>query len=450
VLALIGSGMLAMTGTQASAASTFPARPSTNYPLAGESVRISGKVPPARRPIGLQRYSKGRWVSIAASRTRRGGNYVFAVRAYRTAFLYRTYAPKTKAKHKKYPLRYSNAVRVAAVRPSFAMSFSGAPVGQLRNGTTGTTPALAVFRPARVGAGVTIQRLVAGSWKSVSTGGRQDRQGVYRFQLNAGSAQSPARFRAVTSPARGVAAVYSAAVTPPYFSEKWRDDFAGSALNGSKWQTRTQPRFGRRLCSSPDPSMVRVGGGVATLRIARTAAPKSKACPYGVFKNAMIGTAEATPGFSGTYGFYAARMKFQSGQGQHGAFWLQGSGATGAEVDVAEYFGDGRPDGGFGNYVHYTDRNGTLHSAGGVRPVKALLGAGHTPANGWHVYSVEWSPSGYVFRLDGTPTYSTNKPIVASAKEGMILSLLSSDWELGALRSTASSVQVDWVRAWQR
>lgn len=450
VLGLIGSGTLVMGGPQASAAATYPARPSTNYPLAGESIQISGKVPPTRRPIGLQRYSKGRWTSVAASRTKRRGAYAFTVRAYATPFLYRTYAPRTKVKRKTYPLRYSNNVRVAAVRPTLAMSFAGAPVGQLRNGTAGMTPALAVFRPARVGAGVTIQRLVGGAWKSVVTGGRQDSQGVFRFQISAGSAPNPARFRAVTSPARGVAAVYSAAVTPSYLYEKWRDDFSGSALDRTKWQTRVQPRSGLRRCSSPDPSMVRVGNGVATLRIARTAERTSRTCPYGYFKNAMIGTAEATPGFSATYGVYAARVKFQSGRGQHGAFWLQGPAPHGAEIDVAEYFGAGRPDGGLSSFVHYTDTFGRLHTSGGTRSVTAILGAGRTPASGWHVYSVEWSPSGYIFRMDGTPTFSTNKPIVASAKEGMILSLLSSDWELPALTSTSSAMQVDWVRAWQR
>lgn len=442
--------MVAVVGPQASAASTYPARPSTNYPLAGEYIKISGKVPPARRPIGLQRYVKGAWTTVAASRTKARGNYSFAVRAYATPFLYRTYAPRIKKKRKTYPLRYSNNVRVAGVRPTFTMSFAGAPVGQLRDGTVGTTPALVAFRPARVGAGVTIQRLVGGSWKSVVTGGRQDSNGVFRFQTKAGSANSPATFRAVTSPARGVAAVYSRPMRPTYFSDKWRDDFSGSALDGAKWQTRVQPRFGRRLCSSPDPSMVKVGRGVVTLRIARTAERKTKTCPYGYFKNAMIGTAEATPGFSATYGFFAARMKFQAGRGQHGAFWLQGPATNGAEIDVAEYFGDGRPDGGFANFVHYTDRSGALHSSGGTKSVKTILGTGRSPSNSWHVYSVEWSPSGYVFRVDGTPTFSTNKPIVASAKEGLILSLLSSDWELPALNTTSTSMSVDWVRAWQR
>ena len=164
----------------------------------------------------------------------------------------------------------------------------------------------------------------------------------------------------------------------------------------------------------------------------------------------MIGTAEASPGFSATYGVFAARVKFQKGQGQHGAFWLQGPSPRGAEIDVAEYFGEGRPDGGLGSYVHYTDRFGKLHTSGGTRSVKGILGAGRTPASGWHVYSVEWSPSGYIFRMDGIPTFATNKPFVATAREGMILSLLSSDWELPALKSTASPMQVDWVRAWQR
>jgi beta-glucanase (GH16 family) len=123
---------------------------------------------------------------------------------------------------------------------------------------------------------------------------------------------------------------------------------------------------------------------------------------------------------------------------------------TGAEIDVAEYFGDGRADGGLSSYVHYNGADGELSSSGGNQPkARRIIGEGKSPADGWHVYSVEWSPDGYVFRLDGVPTLRTSKPHVASAPEIMVLSLLTSDWELPNLKSTRSIMQVDWVRVWQ-
>jgi beta-glucanase (GH16 family) len=231
--------------------------------------------------------------------------------------------------------------------------------------------------------------------------------------------------------------------------EVFQDDFKGDALDPGKWRTREQPPMGRRLCATPDADMVRVRDGQAVLGIERSG-KASKTCPHGVFKNAMIGTGEVTkPGFATAYGLFAARLKFQSGRGQHGAFWLQGTGPNSAEIDTAEYYGEGRPDGGLSTLVHKTADNGTLISAGGPRPeVPKILGQGNTPANGWHVWSVEWSPKGYVFRLDDTVTMRTKRN-VASADEFIVLSLLTSDWELPALNTAKSTMNVDWVRAWQ-
>ena len=126
--------------------------------------------------------------------------------------------------------------------------------------------------------------------------------------------------------------------------------------------------------------MVDVRGGQAVLGIKRVGSA-TKVCPHGVFANGMIGTGEDTePGFSATYGLFAARVKFQSGRGQHGSFWMQGSGEGSAEIDVAEYFGDGRSDGGISSFVHKTAADGTVTSVGGMRAqVPKSLGRGQTP-----------------------------------------------------------------------
>jgi hypothetical protein len=129
---------------------------------------------------------------------------------------------------------------------------------------------------------------------------------------------------------------------------------------------------------------------------------------------------------------------------------MSGTSETGAEIDVAEYFGDHTRGGGLSNFVHHTAADGAVTSAGGIRPNAAeVLGPGRTPSNSWHVYSVEWSPKGYVFRLDGVPTFRPTKAYVASTPEFLVLSLLTSDWELPALTTTKPKMRVDWVRAWQ-
>ena len=64
---------------------------------------------------------------------------------------------------------------------------------------------------------------------------------------------------------------------------------------------------------------------------------------------------------------------------------------------------------------------------------------------------MDWTSSGYVFRIDGDITWRSNRA-VSKRPEFLILSLLSSDWELPQLdRSTLpADMKVDWVRVWQR
>jgi hypothetical protein len=447
-LAVLATLLQGAAGSPASAA-TFSARASQASPIVGESIRISGSVPPARRPVVLQVYSSGRWVAVRSTRTATGGRYGFTVKATALARSFRMFARKAKLNGKNYPARYSNRVRIIGIRATLGLGVVAAPVGQLSSGTSGVTPGRASFRPARPGAGVAIQRLVSGSWTTVKSGGRQNAAGNYYFNVVAGSAGSPATFRAYSSPGSGVPTQFSTAVTPDYLPQVFNDDFNGTTLS-DQWATRVQQPSGRRQCAQPDAGQVTVTNGAAVLGVKKVATPAGRRCPYGFWHNGMIGTAVASNPFTTTNGIFAARVKFQAGGGMHGAFWLQGPKATGAELDVAEYFGDGRTDGGLANYVHYTDAYGGTSSSGGIHQVKSILGAGRTPSNSWHVYSVEWNRSGYIFRVDGTPVFSTNKPFVATAPEGMILSLLTSDWELPRLKRPSSTMQVGWVRAWHR
>jgi beta-glucanase (GH16 family) len=453
VLAVLGPALVGVTSAPAQAA-VFTARLSRAIPITGEHVKVFGAVMPATRPVTLQLYRSGSWVRVATKRTTAGGHYAFAVTATSTARVFRVLAPRARIKVRKtkrtYPARHSNNVRVLGQAPSLALGIAAAPVGQLSTGTAMVTPGVATFRPARPGAAVAVQQLVDGSWKTVVTGGRQNSAGQFRFNVRTGSDSDPATFRAVTSPGSGVPTVTSPWVKPDHLPEEFADDFSGTALDATKWQTREQDPGGLRKCSEPSADRVSVGAGVATLSI-RKASGATSDCPYGFYENAMIGTRDADPGFTATHGVFAARVKFQSGAGQHGSFWLQGAPGTGAEIDAAEYFGDGTRGGGFSNFVHYTPSIGAEPvTSGGLKPLGSILGAGKTPSNGFHVYSVEWNSSGYIFRVDGMPTFSTNQPFVATSPEFMVLSLLTSDGELHSLTSASSTMQVDWVRAWRR
>ena len=73
-----------------------------------------------------------------------------------------------------------------------------------------------------------------------------------------------------------------------------------------------------------------------------------------------------------------------------------------------------------------------------------ILPKGVLPSDDFHVYSVEWSPKGCIFRMDGRETYRIAEG-VSQVPQYFILSLLTADWEPRV--STAASCLT--VRVWQ-
>jgi len=334
-------------------------------------------------------------------------------------------------------------------------------------GVDGKYPVSATFRPIRKGAVVSFQRLVSGKWRTVATT-RESATGVAKANIAAGSATSKGWRAVAKAPKKGKLAALT--ITSPVVRPKvatapaWSDDFSGTSLNAAKWTQRLSgQRIAGRLCSVSDPRAATVSGGSLALKVLPDTAPAHK--PSGVlpcwsgaagketyFLNGHIGT---TTSF--TRGVFAARIRFQAAQGAHGAFWLQSmapAGSRGTEIDTVEYFGDKRPDSGIQQNV-YGDASTDVASAASMRntKLKQVFSATRRPSNGWHVYSVEWTKSEYVFRIDGVVTFRTAKPYVSAAPEQVVLSLLSSDWERDKLDpatlGTSAVMRVDWVRIWK-
>ena len=93
-----------------------------------------------------------------------------------------------------------------------------------------------------------------------------------------------------------------------------------------------------------------------------------------------------------------------------------------------------------------------MNKYGKVFPGAAAALRGRTDSwwSRYHVFSVDWTSSGYVFRIDGQITWRSSKA-VSRRPQFLILSLLSSDFELGRLGGDERLPQhadVDWVAAW--
>ncbi len=229
------------------------------------------------------------------------------------------------------------------------------------------------------------------------------------------------------------------------------DEF--DSLDPDLWVTRAQGYVGVRTCSRADDAAASAANGVLSLSVLDD--PDRNTCKVDGAKHAYrlnghIGTQNS---YFFRYGFAAARIKFQPGRGQHAAFWLQspvgGAGGPetgGGEIDIIEYFGDGTKTGGLTQWSYWYDGANIKKSGGFVADHEKY---GSDWSEKFHVFSVEWTPKEYVFRIDGKVSFRTKKGI-SQIPEFIVLSLLSSDYELKHQRDSTlpQTMEVDWVRVW--
>lgn len=338
-----------------------------------------------------------------------------------------------------------------------------ASAGSAKAGLTATV------RPAKVGRPVALQVKKGSSWKTVKKT-KLNKKGRAEFGAPISKGGEALTYRATATPFKGSKAGKSKSVsTSRWLTPTWTDEFSGSSLD-PVWNHRgvNYEPSSLRACSKGDPRAVSVGGGTARLSVIKDPSRSSKCVAkkdgrstgkFAYRLNGHIGTQGA---FSFKYGFAAARIKFQKSRGQHGAFWMQPAvevkGATdprltGAEIDVIEYFGDKHPEGGLTSFIYSKNKKGQDVKTGSwIKDSRSYLA---NKRDGWsksyHVFSVEWTPKVYIFRIDGKETYRT-KVGVSGQPQFPILSMLASDYEIykiGSDRKLPQSMNVDWIRVWQ-
>ncbi|CAN5533308.1 hypothetical protein BH10ACT10_BH10ACT10_14200 [soil metagenome] len=420
------------------ASTSFALSPSA--PIVGESFAATGRVSTKfKRPVVLRVYRSGAWRTAKSGWTTKSGTYRLSTTGVSAPTAYAVLARAYKHNGRTYG-KTSSAKRVA--RPvSQSASLSVLPKIVQRGGTVASSESaansvLARFHPARPGRSVTFQRTICGRVVNTRTTERSDGTALFRGSLAGGSIHAIAATR------------YSApAIATNEAVDDWRpaftEEFSGSTLDRSKWDYRLQGLYiPGRTKSKSDPAAVTVGGGSVALKVAKAPGSTTK------LLNGHISTENS---YHFTYGTAAARVKFEQGRGSHGSFWLQSPSASGAEIDIAEFFGRGYPNGGLANFLYSKTSGGKVGAvqAGATR----LKPASDSWWNSYHVFAVNWTPTGYTFYVDGQKMYSTNRAL-SKQQEFLVLSLLSSDYELKYLDrsqlSTKSLMRVDWARVWQR
>nr|AGS53073.1 laminarinase [uncultured bacterium contig00033] len=246
----------------------------------------------------------------------------------------------------------------------------------------------------------------------------------------------------------------------------FEDDFPGDSLDSAKWES---PEGDRQERSTWDKSMVSVGGGHLRIKIKRDAALGRSRSRDPVTANNWIRTGaaqtrRAQPPYAGpilfenTYGYYEARIQFPRLDGTWGAFWLMtttmelipGTGVIGTEIDIVESIGSASNR--YNSALHW-DGYGENHKSVGSdinRPVNIYDGE-------FHVFALDWSPSEYVFYVDGLEFWRVdggekfNNVGINQNPNYIIFSVEAAAWA-GSLPADFEEAEmlVDYVRVWNQ
>ena len=189
------------------------------------------------------------------------------------------------------------------------------------------------------------------------------------------------------------------------------DDFTSAELDRSSWNVRTTTTpFNQEeqayIDSEDTLSMIHDGldgdaEGALAIRGLYRPGTRCGGATYD-FVSARIDT-RARVEFG--HGAISARVKLPAGPGLWPAFWLLGAGPWPevGEIDVMENVGEA-------DWVSVA-----VHGAGyaGETP---LVNRRYFPpgqdTGSWHVYSVDWTPSGLAFRVDGDLAYRATRTMV--------------------------------------
>jgi beta-glucanase (GH16 family) len=320
------------------------------------------------------------------------------------------------------------------------------------------TALVATFGPARRGQEVVLERSTPDGWRAVDSG-TQDGWGSAAFTVRRGTYRARTVHRGRTW------------TTGTVQARRWRttftDTFSGRRLDRSVWNDQVREHeagSAPRTCARVDGSARSVGGGVLRLGVAADPARAGTTCSWdwgaaagtsSYYLNSQVATEHT---FHVQHGIVAARMKLQRADGMHSALWLLPRGTTyveldpsqGTEIDVMEFWGDKgtRRRTTIGSFVTYRGPRFVAHRYGAKFPeARRTLSRGREWWQEFHVFSVEWTPAEYVFRVDGREYYREDRA-VSQVPQYLVLSMQTADYELPALDPTDldDRAEVDWIR----
>jgi beta-glucanase (GH16 family) len=192
------------------------------------------------------------------------------------------------------------------------------------------------------------------------------------------------------------------------------DDFSSGRLDRARWNVRTTGKVVNNeqqayidsaetlyIVSGQDASGAE-GNALAIHPRHRPGFVTADGQPF----DFISGRIDTRDKFRFRYGEASARIKLPFGAGLWPAFWAMGPGKwpdTG-EIDIMEYVGEADW---VSSAVHgpgYFGEDGLVN--------KHYFRAGEPDATDWHVYTVEWEPDRFLFKVDGVLLYRITRPMV--------------------------------------
>lgn len=212
----------------------------------------------------------------------------------------------------------------------------------------------------------------------------------------------------------------------------WQDEFDGTKIDETKWE---RPDMQRRDGWWTPAAASLDGEGHLVMKTYKEGDKYFDACMRTKGK------------YEHTFGYYVARIKFHREQGHWPAFWLMGDGVhrvgddgrDGTEIDIVE-----KPwlDGRICHAVHW-DGYGEAHKSEAHKPtVEGVM-------DGWHTFSLMWTPEEYVFYVDGKESWRTKAGGICRAPLYIKLTDEIGDWA-GDIKKAKLPDQfmVDYVRVY--
>lgn len=207
-----------------------------------------------------------------------------------------------------------------------------------------------------------------------------------------------------------------AMLAPPVHTEPdivFAEDFAGPGLDRARWNVivtgRTVNNEQQAYVDSPETiSFVTGAASEGADNGALVIQPRFRegfTTPEGRKFDFISGRLESRGKVEFTYGTVAARIKLTGGDGLWPAFWTLGAGRwpdTG-EMDIMENVGD----------PGWT--NVALHGPGYSGNTPLVARRPFPRANditGWHIYSMDWTADGFVFKVDDDAFYRVTRAMV--------------------------------------